>query len=131
MSLRDAGVVETNEGDRVEDAILRRIALLWQTRVLRRESLVVDDEIETVLSYLRDVFVPVLPILYQRWDEALGGGLGARRVPTFLRLGSWVGGDRDGNPFVTADTLRSAITRAAETILQAHAEAVHTIGAQL
>ena len=126
MALRDAGHEETADGDRVEDAIVRQIALLWQTRVLRRERLVVTDEVETALSYLRDVFVPALPALYQRWDRALG-----ERVPSFLRPGSWIGGDRDGNPFVTADSLRTATARASEAILASHAAALHALGAEL
>ena len=126
MSLRDTGRDETPDGDRVEDAIIRQIALLWQTRVLRRERLVVADEVDTALSYLRDVFVPALPALYQRWDRALG-----ERVPSFLRPGSWIGGDRDGNPFVTASSLRLATARAAEAILGSYAVALHALGAEL
>ncbi|MCW3835214.1 phosphoenolpyruvate carboxylase [Sphingomonas canadensis] len=126
MALRDANAAETEDGDRVEEAIQRQIALLWQTRVLRRERLGVADEVETALSYFRDVFLPVLPRLYARWDRALGS-----RTPSFLRPGSWIGGDRDGNPFVTADSLRLALARSAETVLVYYLEAVHALGAEL
>ncbi len=126
MQLRDAGMTETPDGDQVEEAILRQIALLWQTRVLRRERLYVADEVETALSYLRDVFLPALPALYQRWDRALG-----ERVPSFLRPGSWIGGDRDGNPFVTADSLRTALAKASEAVLGHYLDAVHALGAEL
>ncbi|WP_448662392.1 phosphoenolpyruvate carboxylase [Sphingomonas sp. CJ20] len=126
MALKDMGVEETEDGDRVEEAILRQIALLWQTRVLRREKLGVADEVETALSYLRDVFLPVLPALYARWDRALG-----ERGPSFLRAGSWIGGDRDGNPFVTAESMRLALARAAETVLAYYLESVHALGAEL
>lgn len=126
MRLRDQGVTETPDGDQVEEAILRQIALLWQTRVLRREKLGVPDEVETALSYFRDVFLPVLPALYARWDRALGD-----RAPSFLRPGSWIGGDRDGNPFVTAESMRFALARAAETVLDHYLEAVHALGAEL
>jgi phosphoenolpyruvate carboxylase len=126
MLLRDQGVTETPDGDQIEEAILRQIALLWQTRVLRREKLGVPDEVETALSYFRDVFLPVLPALYARWDRALGD-----RVPSFLRPGSWIGGDRDGNPFVTAESMRFALARAAETVLDHYLESVHALGAEL
>ncbi|MFS2110787.1 phosphoenolpyruvate carboxylase [Sphingomonas sp. Sphisp140] len=126
MLLRDRGVAETEDGDQVEEAILRQIALLWQTRVLRREKLGVADEVETALSYLRDIFLPVLPALYARWDRALGG-----RAPSFLRPGSWIGGDRDGNPFVTADSMQFALARAAEAVLGYYLDAVHALGAEL
>ncbi|AXJ95119.1 MULTISPECIES: phosphoenolpyruvate carboxylase [unclassified Sphingomonas] len=126
MRLKDAGADETPDGDRIDDAIARQIALLWQTRVLRRERLYVTDEVETALSYLRDVFLPAIPALYQRWDRAFG-----ERVPSFLRPGSWIGGDRDGNPFVTADSLRTALGRACETVLVFYMDAVHALGAEL
>jgi phosphoenolpyruvate carboxylase len=126
MLLRDRGVGETEDGDKVEEAILRQIALLWQTRVLRREKLGVADEVETALSYLRDIFLPVLPALYARWDRALGS-----RTPSFLRPGSWIGGDRDGNPFVTADSMQFALARAAEAVLGYYLDAVHALGAEL
>ncbi|WCM26248.1 phosphoenolpyruvate carboxylase [Sphingomonas sp. QA11] len=126
MALKDAGLAETPEGDAVDEAILRQIALLWQTRVLRKERLFVADEVETALSYLRDVFLPALPALYQRWDRALG-----ERSPSFLRPGSWIGGDRDGNPFVTADSLRTALARACEAVLGHYLDAVNALGAEL
>ncbi|MES2337378.1 MAG: phosphoenolpyruvate carboxylase [Pseudomonadota bacterium] len=126
MLLKDRGLDETIDGDRIDDAILRQIALLWQTRVLRRERLYVADEVETALSYLRDVFLPALPALYARWDRALGA-----RVPSFLRPGTWIGGDRDGNPFVTADSLRLALGRASEAVLGYYLDAVHALGAEL
>ena len=126
LALKDAGVGETADGDAVDEAILRQIALLWQTRVLRRERLYVTDEVEISLSYLRDVFLPALPALYQRWDRAVG-----QRVPSFVRPGTWIGGDRDGNPFVTADSLRTALARASEAVLVHYLDSVHALGAEL
>jgi len=126
MALKDMGIEETEDGDKVDEAILRQIALLWQTRVLRREKLGVADEVETALSYLRDVFLPVLPALYARWDRALGA-----RAPSFLRAGTWIGGDRDGNPFVTADSLRFALARSAEAALGHYLDSIHALGAEL
>ena len=126
MALRDRGLETTRDGDRVDEAIVRQVALLWQTRVLRRERLYVTDEVETALSYLRDIFLPVLPALYQRWDRAMG-----ERVPGFLRPGSWIGGDRDGNPFVTADSLKTALAKASEAVLGHYLDSIHALGAEL
>ncbi|HEY0623043.1 phosphoenolpyruvate carboxylase [Sphingomonas sp.] len=126
MALKDNGIAETQDGDLVDEAVVRQVALLWQTRVLRPERLYVADEVETALSYLRDVFLPTLPALYARWDRALGS-----RVPAFLRPGNWIGGDRDGNPFVTADSLRLTLSRSAETVLNHYLDAVHALGAEL
>ena len=126
MELRDAGATETEDGDAVEAAIARQIALLWQTRPLRRERLYVADEVENALAWLRDVFLPTLPALYARWDRALG-----HRTASFLKVGSWIGGDRDGNPYVVADSLHLALGRSAETVLGYYLDAVHALGAEL
>ena len=126
MRLRDAGRDETPEGDSVEAAIRRQIALLWQTRPLRTERLFVADEIDNALTYLRDVFLPVVPRLYARWEKELG-----RRPASFLRVGSWIGGDRDGNPFVTAETLETATGRNAAAVLSHYCDAVHALGTEL
>ena len=126
MRLRDAGVAETPDGDAVEAAIVRQVALLWQTRPLRRERLYVADEVENALAWLREVFVPELPALYARWDRVLG-----TRTPGFLTIGSWIGGDRDGNPFVDAAALRLATGRAGETILLHYLDAIHAMGGEL
>ncbi len=126
MKLRDAGVEETEDGQPVNEAIRRQIALLWQTRPLRRERLYVADEVESALSYLRDVFLPVLPALYARWERALG-----TRPPSFLKPGSWIGGDRDGNPNVVAESLGYALGRAAEAVLAFYLDQLHAIGAEL
>jgi phosphoenolpyruvate carboxylase len=126
MRLRDLGRVETRDGDVIEQAILRQIALLWQTRPLRRERLYVADEVEIALAYLRDMLLPVLPALYARWERDL-----SHRPRSFLRLGSWIGGDRDGNPNVTADSLRLALTRASQTVLASYLDQLHALGADL
>jgi phosphoenolpyruvate carboxylase len=126
MRHRDLGRTESPEGDATEEAILRQIALLWQTRPLRRERLYVADEVEIALTYLRDVFLSVLPALYTRWERVLG-----TRPKSFLRLGSWIGGDRDGNPNVTADSLHLALGRSAQAVLENHLQQVHALGAEL
>ncbi|MDQ4420832.1 phosphoenolpyruvate carboxylase [Sphingobium sp. DEHP117] len=126
MRLRDAGRGETDEGEPLDEAIMRQIALLWQTRPLRRERLYVQDEIDNVLAYFRDVFLAALPALYARWERELG-----HRPPSFLRVGNWIGGDRDGNPYVQAEQLRSVLGRGCEAALQHYLDAIHALGAEL
>jgi len=126
MRMRDGGQIETDAGEPVDEAIMRQIALLWQTRPLRRERLYVQDEIDNVLTYFRDVFLPVLPALYARWERILGA-----RPPSFLRVGNWIGGDRDGNPYVQADQLRSVTARGSEVALCHYMDGVHGLGAEL
>jgi phosphoenolpyruvate carboxylase len=126
MAMRDAGQTMTPDGDDIDAAIYRQIALLWQTRPLRREKLFVADEIENARAYMQDVFLTALPKLYMGWEKALGS-----RPPSFVRLGTWIGGDRDGNPFVDAETLRYAIARDGGTAIRHYLEAVHKLGAEI
>ena len=126
MRARDLGPARTATADDIEPALLRQIALLWQTRPLRRERLYVADEVEIALAHMREVFLPVLPMLYARWEQAL-----PRRPRSFLRLGSWIAGDRDGNPNVVADSLRFALQRQAATVLESYLEQIHALGSDL
>ena len=126
MAMRDAGQGVTPDGDEVDAAIYRQIALLWQTRPLRREKLFVADEIENARAYMQEVFLTALPKLYARWEKALGS-----RPPSFVRLGTWIGGDRDGNPFVDAETLHYAIARDGGTAIRHYLDAVHKLGAEI
>jgi phosphoenolpyruvate carboxylase len=126
MAERDAGRTETTQGESIEEGIAAQIALLWQTRALRRERLYVADEVDTALTYLRDIFLPTVPVLYARWERLLG-----RRPASFLRVGSWIGGDRDGNPHVTADSLRLALGRAAQALLTEYLDQLNALGAEL
>lgn len=114
------------------EAMLRaRVTALWQTRMLRDSRLTVGDEIENALSYYRATFLDELPALYGDIEAALAEhGLSAR-VPAFFQMGSWIGGDRDGNPNVTAATLDEAINRQAAVILEHYLEQVHKLGAEL
>src|SRR5580700_7313333 len=126
MQQRDAGHTETPEGELIEEGIAAEIALLWQTRALRRERLYVADEVDTALTYLRDIFLPTVPVLYARWARLIG-----RRPASFLRLGSWIGGDRDGNPHVTAESLRLALGRASQVLLVEYLDQLNALGAEL
>ena len=95
-------------------ALLRaRITQLWQTRILRDHRLTVRDEIQNVVGYYERTFLTQLPALYQELEEQLG-----LPAASFFRMGNWIGGDRDGNPFVNADTLRDSVHKHAETVLK-------------
>ncbi|WP_207003119.1 phosphoenolpyruvate carboxylase [Trinickia mobilis] len=114
------------------EAILRaRVTSLWQTRMLRDSRLTVADEIENALSYYRATFLNEIPALYADIEAELAEHGLATRLPPFLQMGSWIGGDRDGNPNVTAATLEEAITRQAAVILEHYLEEVHKLGAEL
>jgi phosphoenolpyruvate carboxylase len=108
-----------------------RVTSLWQTRMLRDTKLTVSDEIENALSYYRTTFLTEIPALYDDIEQALAEHGVKAELPPFLQMGHWIGGDRDGNPNVTAATLDRAITRQATTIFQHYLAEIHTLGAEL
>lgn len=110
------------------EALLRaRVTQLWQTRMLRYTKLTVADEIENALSYYQSTFLRQIPKLYQEIEEALPG----HPIAPFFRMGNWIGGDRDGNPNVSAETLQMALRRQSETVLRFYLTEVHELGAEL
>ena len=117
------------ERERAEnEALIRaRVTQLWQTRMLRTAKLTVADEIENALSYYHSTFLRQIPLMYRDLEAALPG----HKIASFFRMGNWIGGDRDGNPFVTADTLQMALARQAETVLRFYLTEAHQLGAEL
>ena len=110
------------------EALLRaRVAQLWMTRLLRYSKLTVADEIENALSYYESTFLREVPKLYADLEAALDG----QSVHSFLRMGQWIGGDRDGNPNVTAQTLELALRRQSDVVLRHYLTEVHYLGGEL
>jgi len=110
------------------DALIRaRVTQIWQTRMLRTAKLTVADEIENALSYYRSTFLRQIPRMYRDLEDALPG----HAIASFFRMGNWIGGDRDGNPFVTAETLQMALARQSETVLRFYLTEAHELGAEL
>ncbi|MES2149983.1 MAG: phosphoenolpyruvate carboxylase [Pseudomonadota bacterium] len=110
-----------------------RVATLWQTRMLRYSKLTVADEIDNALSYYRITFLRELPGLYHDIEQDLAAqypGVDAGAA-AYLQMGSWIGGDRDGNPNVNAATMQHALVRQATTILDFYLDEVHALGAEL
>jgi phosphoenolpyruvate carboxylase len=112
----------------VETALKREVRTLWQTRMLRSVRIGVSDEIENAVSIFETTFLPQVPALKRRLARLFGlEGL----TPACFQLGSWVGGDRDGNPFVTAETLDYALRRQGEVVLDWHLRELHVLGSEL
>ncbi|MCY7320191.1 MAG: phosphoenolpyruvate carboxylase [Ramlibacter sp.] len=110
------------------DAQIRaRVMQLWQTRLLRFTRLTVADEIENALSYYESTFLREIPKLYAELERELG----QQPVASFLRLGNWIGGDRDGNPNVSAQTLEHALRRQGDVALRHYLSQIHQLGAEL
>ena len=114
-----------------EAQIRARVTQLWQTRLLRFNKLTVADEIENALSYYEATFLSQIPKLYRELEDLLALPEASAQIPAFLRMGQWIGGDRDGNPFVTAPTLEFALRRQSEVALRHLLTEVHLLGAEL
>src|SRR5262245_33335698 len=96
-----------------EEGLRRGILTLWQTRSVRELGLTVRDEIDNGLSYYGTTFLDQVPRLYGDLEDLVETHWPNARfqIPAFIRIGSWIGGDRDGNPYVTHDVLRYALQR--------------------
>ena len=126
--LAERGVLATEREREANEAQIRaRVTQLWQTRMLRTQKLTVADEIDNALGFYEATFLREIPRLYAELEQRLGG----RRVAPFLRMGHWIGGDRDGNPNVTAATMRHALARQAEVALRHYLREVHALGSEL
>ena len=115
--------------ERRENAALlkARVVQMWQTRLLRVSHLTVRDEIENALSYYHTTFLREIPRLYAELEEWVDGA----QVAPFFRMGSWIGGDRDGNPNVDAETLKEAFGQQCEIALRHYLAEIHELGAEL
>jgi phosphoenolpyruvate carboxylase len=117
-----------------DEALRRAILTLWQTRMLRMKRLSVADEVANGLSFYDTTFLKALPRLYGALEDELAAAdpfWAQQELPCFLRMGSWIGGDRDGNPFVTADVLRASLRMQSTRVLDHYLEEVHRLGAEL
>jgi phosphoenolpyruvate carboxylase len=123
---RDIPDLLAKEKLKLEEQLRARVTQLWQTRLLRYSKLQVADEIENALSYFEATFLKEIPRLYEDIEERTG-----KIDEAFLRMGNWIGGDRDGNPNVSAATLELALRRQSEIVLRHHLREVHFLGAEL
>ncbi|HWA59795.1 MAG TPA: phosphoenolpyruvate carboxylase [Caulobacteraceae bacterium] len=109
---------------RLREDLYREIALLWRMRLHRPERIAVADEIRNALAIVRDSALPALADLYETWGRDLGHALPETPI---LRLGSWIGGDRDGHPGVDGETLRQALRSNARVILNHYSDEVRAM----
>src|SRR5438270_6175417 len=99
------------EAEASDEQLRRAVLTLWQTNLLRRTKLTVLDEVANGLSFYDYTFLREVPRLHSALEDRLNEGDGAARgdLASFLKMGSWIGGDRDGNPFVTAEVMRGTL----------------------
>ncbi|MEC8762858.1 MAG: phosphoenolpyruvate carboxylase [Actinomycetota bacterium] len=123
-----------NDPARLERRMVEEIDTLWRTAPLRPEKPSPVDEVRSVMAIFDETLYTVVPAVYRRLDDMLQGTNAGGRAPLvapFVRVGSWVGGDRDGNPFVTASVTRKAAGIAAEHILLGLERTTQRIGRTL
>ncbi|MDR2188189.1 MAG: phosphoenolpyruvate carboxylase [Azonexus sp.] len=116
-----------------EASLANAVLTLWQSRMLRPMRLKVLDEVKNGISCFRQAFFTELPRLYIQVAQQLQRRYPDRlwALPPFFRIGSWIGGDRDGNPFVTDQTLREALRLQSAAALEHYLGEVHELGAEL
>jgi phosphoenolpyruvate carboxylase len=134
LDRRDRMRLTHEEEAEVEEELRRAVVTLWQTNLLRGSKLAVLDEVANGLSYYDDTFLREVPRLYRALEDQLqhmDPDAPAHEVASFLRLGSWIGGDRDGNPFVTAEVLRQTARLHSCCALRFYLDELHTLGGEL
>ena len=133
---RDA-VLTPSEEAQLQTRLTGLVVALWQTRLLRQQKLTVLDEIDNALAYYNTTFLEAIPRLYQDLSQRLQRparsvfDTKAPTLPPFLSMGSWIGGDRDGNPNVDASTLEQALLRQSTLALQHYLQEVKALGTEL
>ncbi len=133
LEQRDRTAQTPEERAAADDTLVQLVLALWHTRMVRPERLRVIDEVKNGINYYRRTFFSELPRLYSNTEDLLRARFPAHpwRLPNFFRVGSWIGGDRDGNPFVTAEILRETVRLQASAALEFYLDQLHLLGQDL
>ncbi len=127
------GQLSGYQRDEIIERLHAQIQILWKTDEVRLNKPSVEAEVQNGLYYFRNAIFQSVPEVYRNLERAIKriytDDDNARvRVPSFLSFGSWIGGDRDGNPYVTPDVTRAAMRLQCRTVLQAYLERVQGLG---
>jgi phosphoenolpyruvate carboxylase len=133
LDRRERVALTAEEAAASDEQLRREVLTLWQTNLLRRTKLTVLDEVANGLSFYDYTFLREVPRLINALEDRLeeGGEQQASELASFLRMGSWIGGDRDGNPFVTADVMRGTLRLQSSRVMQFYLNELHVLGAEL
>ncbi len=129
----DRWTLTPNERAEVDDELTKLVLTLWHTRMVRPTRLRVIDEVKNGINYYRSTFFSEVPRLYSMTEDLLHERFPDRewKLPSFFRIGSWIGGDRDGNPYVTAETLRETVRLQSSSAFDFYSDEVHALGEEL
>ncbi len=132
LDRRERVQLTAEEWEVSEEQLRRAVLTLWQTNLLRRTKLTVLDEVANGLSFYDYTFLHEVPRLICSLEDRLSGSDEvAGELASFLKMGSWIGGDRDGNPFVTAEVMRGTLRLQSSRVMQFYLEELHALGAEL
>lgn len=131
LERRDRVQLTPEELEAGDEQLRRAVLTLWQTNLLRRTKLTVNDEVANGLSFYEYTFLRQLPRLLCAMEDRLQSEASGGELASFLRMGSWIGGDRDGNPFVTAEVMRSTLHMQCEQVLGFYLDELHELGGEL
>ncbi|GLH79890.1 phosphoenolpyruvate carboxylase [Bradyrhizobium sp. SSBR45G] len=132
LDRRERMQLTPDEREANDEALRRAVLTLWQTNLLRRTKLTVLDEVTNGLSFYDYTFLREVPRLLCSLEDRLNDGAEvAGDLASFLRMGSWIGGDRDGNPFVTAEVMRGTLKLQSSLALHYYLEELNLLGSEL
>src|SRR6476660_1840816 len=133
LDRRERVQLTAEEAEASDEQLRRAVLTLWQTNLLRRTKLTVLDEVSNGLSFYDYTFLHEVPRLHctleDRLNQEEGGAPG--ELASFMTMGSWIGGDRDGNPFVTADVMRGTLRLQSSRVMNFYLEELHVLGSEL
>jgi phosphoenolpyruvate carboxylase len=133
LDRRERVQMTPEEAEACDEQLRRAVLTLWQTNLLRRTKLTVLDEVANGLSFYDYTFLHEVPRLHCALEDRLNreedGTPGD--LASFLTMGSWIGGDRDGNPFVTADVMRGTLRLQSSRVMSFYLEELHVLGSEL
>jgi phosphoenolpyruvate carboxylase len=133
LDRRERVQLTPEEIEAADEQLRREVLTLWQTNLLRRTKLTVLDEVANGLSFYDYTFLHEVPRLHcaieDRLDKEDCGD--HEELASFLKMGSWIGGDRDGNPFVTAEVMRGTLRLQSSRVMNFYLEELHVLGSEL
>jgi phosphoenolpyruvate carboxylase len=131
LDRRERMQLTAEEVEASEEQLRRAVVTLWQTNLLRRTKLTVLDEVANGLSFYDYTFLREVPRLHYALEDRLNGDGSEEELAPFLRMGSWIGGDRDGNPFVTAEVMRGTLALQSARVMNFYLDELHVLGSEL